>query len=411
MVGVFKPGGNVRDIGSRRVATALAVAGTVFAVAATSTAAAATHPPRTAIFTPRMLASLAPRGGLLHRMAGLLPGASTFDLANMELTSDPVNVTVNGITYRMTMSVVNLPVAFDQPPELAIQLDRTVGGARITGEQDHLYGYAPLSGLQFTANSGLTQATVNTGSSIDPSGVDMQFNSTGTVEQDPCSLVGGGHGVFEVATGTLSATTFNIATATSPFFGTITTAPQSATVLRDPGCATFTGAALGARVAAGINAAAAPVFRPQCTGNTMAQSTLTSFWLSQRGFGGHHLLQVGMTETNPFGPDGVSHAAVGLGRGADMPPPVRIGKGRIRADIFTTGIPFMGGTAVFKSTAKAHVSPGHACTWERHTHHFTTTRYTGRLTPGSSPLELMFDTGAAPVKPTPTTLFVYSYAK
>ena len=142
-------------------------------------------------------------------------------------------------------------------------------------------------------------------------------------------------------------------------------------------------------------------FGAQCTGNTIEQSTLTSFWLSQLGFGGHHLLQLGMTRRTRSGPTG-SARGCGLGSGADMPRPVKIGKGRIRADVLTTGMPFMGGTAVFTSTAKAHVSPGHACTWERHTHHFTTTRYPGKLTPGASPLEMMFDTGAAPVKPTPT---------
>ena len=126
----------MRGIGSRRFAAALAVAGAAFAAAGTSPATAATHSPRTAMFTPRMLATMAPKGGLLHRMAGYLPGASTVSLANLELFTDPVNVTVNGITYQMTMSVENPPVAFDQPPELDVELDRTtVGGGLITGEQ------------------------------------------------------------------------------------------------------------------------------------------------------------------------------------------------------------------------------------------------------------------------------------
>jgi hypothetical protein len=396
----------VRGIGSRRFVTALAVAGAAFAVAGTSTAAAATQPPRTVMFTPRMLASMAPKGGLLRRMAGFLPGASPVSLASLQLFSDPVNVTMNGITYQMTMTVESPPVAFDQPPVLDIELDRTtVGGGLITGEQEHVYGYAPLSGMQFTANAGLTQATVNTGSSINPSALDVHFHSTGTVEQDPCTLIGGGRGEFQVATGTLSATTFEVATATFPFFGTITTAPQTATVFHDPGCATSGG------IVSGIRSAAEPVFHEQCTGNVVRQSTLTSFWVAQRGFGGHHMVQLGMTETNPFGPDGVSHEVAGLGSGADMPHPVKTAGGGIRADVLTSGVPFMGGRAVFTSTAKARISPGHACTWERHTYHYTTHRYTGRLTAGAVPLQMMFDTGAEPVKPTPATLFIYAYTK
>lgn len=396
----------MRGISSRRFVTTLAVAGAAIAVAGAPTASAATHSPRTVMFTPRMLASMAPKGGLLHRMAGFLPGASTVSLANMELFSDPVNVTVNGITYHMTMSVENPPVAFDQAPELDIELDRTtVGGGLITGEQDHLYGYAPLSGLQFTANAGLTRATLDTGSSIDPSDLDVHFHSTGTVEQDPCTLVGGGHGEFQVATGTLSATTFKVATATFPFFGTITTVPQTATVFHDPGCATFIG------FAASVKSAAEPVFHAECTGNVIEQSTLTSFWLSQLGFGGRRLVQLGITETNPFGPDGISREVAGLGPGTDMPRPVKPAAGGIRADVLTTGVPFMGGRAVFTSTAKAHVSPGHTCTWERHTYHFTTIRYAGKLTSGASPLQMMFDTGAEPVRPTPATLYTYRYLK
>jgi hypothetical protein len=360
------------------------------------------------MFTPRMLASMAPKGGLLQRMAGYLPGASTFSLENLELFTDPVNVTVNGITYRMTMSAESPPVAFDQPPQLNVELDRTTAaGGLITGEQEHLYGYAPLSGMRFTANAGLTRATVNTGTSIDPSAVDVHFRSSGPIEQQPCTLVGGGQGVFQVASGTLSAATFKVATATFPFFGTITTVPQTATVIHDPGCATFIGFGSAARPRA---AKAAPVFHEQCTGNVIEQSSLTSFWLSQLGFGGRRLEQLGITETNPFGPDGISHAAAGLGSGADMPRPLKTAGG-IRATVLTTGVPFMGGRAAFTSAVKPHVSPGHSCIWERHIHHFTTTRYPGKLTSTASPLEMMFDTGAAPVASAPAELFVYSYKK
>ena len=127
------------------------------------------------------------------------------------------------------------------------------------------------------------------------------------------------------------------------------------------------------------------------------------------GYGGNHVAQLGITETNPFGPAGIDHLAIGIGPGADMPRPVHTAGGGIRAVVQTAGVPFMGGRAVFTSTGKARVSPGHACTWERHTHHFTTTRYAGRLTSAASPLEMLFDTGAEAVTPTPATLYLRTY--
>jgi hypothetical protein len=389
----------VRGMSFIRGTTALAVAGA--ALAASGAPAAAAARPRAEMFTPRMLAAMAPKGGLLHRMAALLPGAAAPSLTSLSLFSDPATVTVNGVSYRMSLSVDDLPAALDQPPQLAVQLDRLISaGGRLTGEQEHVYGYAPIGGLRFTANAALTSATVRTGTSIAPSAIDMHFHAVGSVEQTPCTLVGGGHGVFQAATGTLSAATFYIATGTTPFFGTITTVPATATVVHDPGCATFVQSA-GAR----------PVFHQPCTGReTIQQTTLTSVWFGELGFGGGRVTQLGLTESNPFGPAGIDHLAVGIGGGTNMPRPVHTAGGGIRADVLTSGVPFMGGRARFTSTGRGRVSSGHTCTWERHTYHFTTTRYQGRLTSAGSPLQMLFDTGAEAVTPTKATLFVRKYS-
>jgi hypothetical protein len=390
----------VRRIGFIRFATALAVAAAALA-ATGAPASAAARPSRAVMFTPRMLAAMAPKGGLLHRMAALLPGAATPSLSSLALFSDEIPVTVNGVTYRMDMSVENPPVAFDQPPELAVELDRvTSAGGMLTGEQEHVYGHAPIGGMHFTANAALTRATLRTGTSISPSAIDMQFNAAGSVQQTPCTLLGGGHGTFQVATGTLSASTFKVATGTTPFFGTITTVPETATVVHDPGCSNF------------IESAARPVFLEPCVGRvTIQRSTLTSFWVGQLGFGGGRVTELGVTESNPFGPDGVDHLAVGLGRGTNMPRPVHTAGGGIRATVRTAGVPFMGGRAVFTSTGRAFVSPGHRCTWERHTYHYTTTRYAGRMTSAGSPLQMLFDTGAEAVTPTRATLYLHSFSR
>ena len=94
-----------------------------------------------------------------------------------------------------------------------------------------------------------------------------------------------------------------------------------------------------------------------------------------------------------------------------MPAPVHTGGGRVRADVRTAGVPFMGGRARFRSTGRPRVSSGHTCTWERHTYHFTTTRYQGRLTSAGTPLQIRFDTGASAVTPTLATLVVHTYTR
>jgi hypothetical protein len=386
----------VRRTGFIRMAGALAIAAVTLAATGAPASAARVHA-RTRMFTPPLLRSIAPQGAVAGRLARFLPHASTVSLASTLLFADPQDVTVNGVTYQMYLSAETAPAAFDEQPELDVELDRlTTGGGMITGEQDHLYGYAPLTGLDLTADAGLTKATLRTGTSIDPSAIDLHFHASGAVQETPCSLVAGGRGTFQVATGTLSAQTFKVATGTMPFFGDITTAPATATVVHDPGCGSFI--------------QDASVFREPCTGATIQHASLTTFWFSQLGFGGGRVTQAGDTETNPFGPDGISHLAIGVGPGGDMTRPVHTGDG-IRMVVRTAGVPFMGGRAVFTATGKPHVSPGHACTWERHTHHYTNVRYRGTLTPAASPLAVKFDTGAYTLGEVHATVWVPEYSK
>jgi hypothetical protein len=91
-----------------------------------------------------------------------------------------------------------------------------------------------------------------------------------------------------------------------------------------------------------------------------------------------------------------------------MPAPVHTSDG-IHMAVRTGGVPFMGGSAVFHSTGTPHVSPGHACTWERHTHYYTNLRYQGTLTPSASSLAVLFDTGAWTLGDVHATLYVPRY--
>ena len=393
------------------MATALTVAAAVLAATGAS-ASASTQSPRMRAFTPRLLPSIALPAGLARRMAHELPhAAAPLSLDSIELFADPQAVTVDGVTYHMYLDAYTEPAAFDQPPQLDVQLDRaTASGGAFVGEQDHLYDYAPLTGLTLTADAGLTHAHLQTGTSIDPSAIDMRFHAT-DVEQTSCHLITGGRGTFQYATGTLSASRFTIATGTAPFFGNITSAPVTATVVHDPGCGSiiFGAASTAAHATANLNAARADLFQEPCTGPTLAESNLTGFWLSQLGIHRGRVTQLGQTSTNPFGP-GASHFAIGIGSGADMGLIVHAADG-IHEAVRTRGVPFMGGSSIFRSTARPHVSPGHSCVFERHTYHYTNVRYQGTLAPAGSPLAILFDTGAATIGEVHATLWVPRYAK
>ncbi len=387
----------MRRIRFTRMAAAMAVAAATLA-ATGAPATAATHAARMHAFTPRLLPAVSLPSVLARRMARFLPhAAGSLSLDSTQLYADPEDVTVNGVTYTLYLSAFNWPAAFDQAPQLDVQLDRTTaGGGMLTGEQDHSYDYAPLSGLTLTTNPALTHAHLKTGTGIAPSAIDMRFHATGSVVQTPCTLATGGRGTFQVATGTLSAATFKVATGTVPFFGDITTAPATATVVHDPGCSSFV--------------QAARVFRFPCTGPTLQHTSLTTFWVSQLGYRRGRLVQVGDVESNPFGPTGTGHFAIGLGPGADMPAPVHTGDGMHMA-VRTQGVPFMGGAAAFHATGKPRVSPGHSCVWEGHTHRYTNLRYRGTLTPAASPLAVLFDTGTLTLGEVHATLWVPRYAK
>lgn len=394
-----------------RVATALTVA--VAALAATGAqASASTHGMRLRAFTPRLLPQVSLPGALARRMSRLLPHATgSVSLDSTELFADPQDITVNGRTYQMYLDVFTQSPAFGVAPQVDVQLDRTTArDGHLTGEQDHIYGYAPLTGLTLTTNPDLTRAHLRTRSSIDPSAIDMRFRATGSAEQLACSLITGGRGTFQFAGGSLSATTFTIATGTVPFFGDITTPPATATVVHDPGCGSFisSGATAAVSRAHVLPTARASIFREPCTGPTLAHSTFTTYWLSQLGVRRHRLAQLGQTTTNPFGPAGTTHVAIGLGPGTDMGRIVRTAHG-IHEAVRTRGVPFMGGSSIFHSTGEPHVSPGHSCTWERHTYRYTNVRYQGTLTPAGTPLAIRFDTGAEPIGKVHATLWVPRY--
>src|SRR2546423_5146796 len=113
-LGAAMRGVKVRRRGLPRMATALTVA--VAALAATGApASASTHGARMRAFTPRLLPQVSLPSGLARRMAQFLPhAAGSLSLDSTQLFADPEDVTVNGVTYQMYLSVFMAPAAFDQ---------------------------------------------------------------------------------------------------------------------------------------------------------------------------------------------------------------------------------------------------------------------------------------------------------
>jgi hypothetical protein len=200
------------------------VALTALAATGAPASAAAQHA-RTHAVTPRLLPSVALPSGLARRIDRFLPHATTpLSLDSTELFADPQGVTVNGVTYEMFLSRFTSPPAFDQPPKLTVHVDRTAStGVMFTGEQDHTYSYAPLTGLTLTKTAGLTRAHLRTGTSIDPSAMDVRFHATAPVMQTPCSLVTGGRGTFQVAPRPRPSPSSSASAASSPY-GDLTSA-------------------------------------------------------------------------------------------------------------------------------------------------------------------------------------------
>ncbi len=336
----------------------------------------------------------------LRAMPGLsrLLGNESSNQSFVSMVGAPVPVTVNGVTYTMYFEAD--AAAFGFPADASTDLERTVrSGGQVTGVQDHLYLFAPQSGLTFNYDAAaLSSAHVNSGASLDPTKLGLTYTADAPVIKTGCQIFTGGRGVLETSTGKITAKHFKLATGTSPFFGNLTSAPQTATLISDPGC-----------VDSSIGGAFSR-YQP-CVGSESIDTngTATQLWASDLGYRGKQAVQV-MLDTPPGTTAAFSeHITAGQVSGADMPPAVH-GPHAAYARLLTEGNPFFGGSALFVSHTGPKVTGGHVCSYERETHRFVVTRYTGVLQPtGASPLTALFDTGAVPLTAQPATLYVRRY--
>ena len=67
------------------------------------------------------------------------PGTALF------MDTDPMPLAIGSVVYRMEMSAFTQTDTFGVPPTFEVSLARlSANGGQITGEQEHVYGYAPI---------------------------------------------------------------------------------------------------------------------------------------------------------------------------------------------------------------------------------------------------------------------------
>src|SRR6476469_6070480 len=173
------------------------------------------------------------------RLRAHVPSTAAVPLSpgtDLLLFTDPVRMRVHGLNYRMSMYADATVDQFGSAPQLSVGFDRTSRGVRgrINGVQEHVYGFSSTD-MVMTADQGLTGLHIDTRRSFHPTRVNMNFVAD-QAQSASCRLFFGGTGTQSVAVGTLDASAFRIHTGTWPYFGTVTTAPQTAIAIADPGC-------------------------------------------------------------------------------------------------------------------------------------------------------------------------------
>jgi hypothetical protein len=335
---------------------------------------------------------------LAHSSSPVAPNTSLL------LDTDPVPLSVGGLSYRMVLSAFTVTDAFGSPPQMDVALWRFARqGGRITGEQEHVYGYSSTD-MTMTATKGLSTVKLDSHQAFPSTRVDTTFSPT-RVESASCRLYTGGRGTFSEAVGTLSAKRFQIGTGTSPFFGTITTEPQRAAALADPGCLTAGGSI--------ITGGGPQSFFAPCAGRESIQSgspfgaTSLEAEVGFRGRNAYLLAETGQTSVTTS----VAHLAIGLQPASGMPAPAHSASGA-RAKLRTGQNSMFAGGARFLSTTAPVRSALHTCTYERHLYRFHALRYHGTLSPaGSSPLRALFDTAPFPFGTRSATLTIRIYRR
>ncbi len=305
------------------------------------------------------------------------------------LTADPVKVRIQGVTYRMTVTVTD-PRGRFSAPTVDVLL------ARITRHpfsiQEHDYTLFAGHGVLRMTGKTLLRATVDTGTDSAPSTLQMTFQATAPQTATPCTRTDGTPGVLRQRTGTLSVQAFRFVSGTKPFFATITTPPATATLTADPGCRPR-----------GFN-------HNPCPGTETISTVNAPYLIAERVYGQSKVYEIvlDVAPRNPApGSQTLRFLNAALPQGV-LPPPNASATGAT-ARWLTTGHPYMGGSATFTSTKAPQAHRTQVCTHEGVTHRYNLRRFHGVLRPDADPLTALFDTGALTLRPRRATLDLVSY--
>jgi hypothetical protein len=332
--------------------------------------------------------------------------ASVSPGTDLLLFTDPVQMQVHGVSYRMSMYADATVDQFGSAPELSVGFDRASRGVngRINGVQEHVYGFSSTD-MVMTADQGLTGLHLDTRRSFRPTRVNMNLVPD-EVRSASCRLFFGGQGTQSVAEGTLDTKAFRIHTGTWPYFGTVTAAPQTAVAIADPGC-------ISGGVGGGAFGRTVRRYHEPCQGreSVVAGSPFAdTSWDAEVGYGGARAFLGAQTATSTT-TNLVEHFAAALQSAAGMPRPDRSAHGAV-AKIGTAGNPMFSGSATFVSHRRPAVSKVRVCAVGRHLRRFVATRYRGTLSPNDgAPLTALFDTGGFALERGAALLVIRSYMR
>jgi hypothetical protein len=174
--------------------------------------------------------------------------------------------------------------AASEPPFVSIDLQRSLPRTRSTAFQLHDYTLAPQTGATFTFNRDTMDTSVDLGDDR-LSQLAASYTPTSGIVKRRCTLVTGGHGYLRQSHGTMTYSVSNIATPTSPFFGTLTTGPALAGEAFDPGCNSPVVISLvSPRVRAAVPLAASRLH--PCAGReSLGTASATEQWVFEKVFG------------------------------------------------------------------------------------------------------------------------------
>ena len=380
----------------------------VLAVAAVGGSAAGAQ----ASVAPRVRAMRAARvlyaRTLPARLRAHVPSAAGVPLSSgtdLLLFTDPVRMQVHGLDYRMSMFADTTVDQFGSAPQLSVGFDRTSRGVsgRINGVQEHVYGFSSTD-MVMTADQGLTGLHIDTRRSFHPTRVNMNFVAD-QARSASCRLFFGGTGTQSVAEGTLDTNVFRIHTGTWPYFGTVTTAPQTGFAIADPGC-----------ISGGVGSVSfgrtVGRYHEPCQGReslAVGSPFADTSWQAEVGFRGKHAF-LGAQTASSTTTNLVEHFAAALQSAVDMPRPERSAHGAV-AKIGTSGNPMFSGSATFVSHRRPSVKV-RVCSVGRNLRRFVATRYRGTLSPDDgAPLTALFDTGGFALERGSASLVIRSYLR